>query len=334
MKTRVALFYPFDLGLELDFTGAAARAVVQEVSSHSLPPLTLGGRMFMNATAESHLYRFGVGLVQVNFELDCDLNDCADISCNAEKISVGKTAIADWCKMRVVELIERAQEFAAHRYDLRLEDSEIFPMFMFPLNEVEDADGFIRENYKALYGIVAGEANFDMLSDFVFQREPLGNFGYYQNEVIIVKRFGSVVACSESEKVQDLIALAYAQYWSLKSYHFVLDSEIDTAQKLLEELPPYYKFWKIPAQYQRFSRDAIDFGKDKLSIVDSLYNVSTNVPGIDSDWHLTTLYRNVAKVYNLDEQLPCAAPDHDVFGFQRSVYDSRLMRGGKGLGNA
>lgn len=301
MRTQIVLLFPFDLGLELDFAEKETQSIVQEISTHTLPPLSFGGKLFLDARAESHLYRFGVGIVQINFFTDCDLNECAEISCHAEKISVGKISVSEWCQTRVDELIDRAQEFATHRYDLRFKDSEIFPIFILDPFQVENADTFIRESYKALYGIVAGEANFDMLSDFVFQKEPLGNFGYYENELILLKRFGAVVSSSESETIQQLIALAYAQYWSLKSYHFVLDSETDSAQKLLQDLPPYYKFWQIPARYRKFSTDAIDFGKDKLSIVDSLYNVSTNIPKIDSDWHLRTIYKNVEKVFNIDE---------------------------------
>lgn len=298
---QVVLLFPFDLGLELDFSGQATQAIAHEVSMHPLPVLNFRGKLFENARAESHLYRFGVGVIQINFEMEFNLAECAELSCNAEKFAVGKTSIFEWCQSRVNHLIERAQKFAIHRYDLRLKESEVFPIFIFHPSRIQNADNFIRKNYKALYGIVAGEPNFDSLSDFVFEKEPLGNFGYYENEAILLKRFGAVISSSESETILELIALSYAQYWSLKSYHFVLDSETDNAQKLLENLPPYYKFWQFPSRYQKFSREAIDFGKDKLSIIDSLYNVSTNIPKIDADWHLRTIYKDITKVFNIDE---------------------------------
>ena len=301
MKTKVVLLFPFDLGLELDFSGRDPQKIAHEVSELQMPTLSFRGKIFADARAEAHLYRFGVGVIQIDFEMPFDLPESAEISCNAEKISIGKTSIFDWCQSRVNELIGRAQEFAIHRYDMRLQDSDLFPVFIFHPSQVENADAFIRENYKALYGIVAGEPNFDMLSDFVFQKEPLGNFGYYENELILLKRFGAVISSLEFETILDLIALAYAQYWSLRSYHFVLDSETDNAQKLLEHLPPYYKFWHFPSRYQKFSKEAIDFGKDKLSIVDSLYNVSSNLPKIDADWHLRTIYKSVEKVFNIEE---------------------------------
>lgn len=301
MKTHVVLLYPFDLGLELDFAGEEAQSMTHEVYAHALPPISFNSKLYAEARTESHLYRFGVGLIQINFQMEFNLNECAELSCNLEKLFIGKTGVSEWCQKRVKELIERAQSFAIHRYDLRLEESETFPTFIFHPSHVKNADHFIRQHYKALYGIVAGEPNFDMLSDFVFTKEPLANLGYYENELILLKRFGAVISSNEFDTLLDLVALSYAQYWSLKSYHFVLDSEVDSAQKLLDRLPPYYKFWEIPSRYRRFSQDAIDFGKDKLSIVDSLYNVSKNIPKIDMDWHLRTIYKDVVKVFNIDE---------------------------------
>ena len=301
MDVKVELIFPFDLGLELDFSGPEAKDAAQEISSLSLPNLSFEGRVFTSARAETRLYRFGVGLVKLAFLADENPARCAEIACNIERISVGRTPLRDWLRSREGELIQEAEPYAAHRYDQRLREWEAFPVFIFDPAEVSDADAFIRKNYKAIYGIVSGEQNFDMLSDFVFQRDPLGNFGYYQDEVIISKRFGAVISSSESDKVLDLIALAYSQYWSLKSYHFVLDREIAAAQKLLEDLPPYYKFWQIPGRYQRFSTDAIDFGKDKLSIVDSLYNTSAGGSTVESDWHLRMVYNDMTKVFNVNE---------------------------------
>ncbi|OGS11460.1 MAG: hypothetical protein A2386_00040 [Elusimicrobia bacterium RIFOXYB1_FULL_48_9] len=98
-----------------------------------------------------------------------------------------------------------------------------------------------------------------------------------------------------------MIKLAYAQYWSMRSYNFILDHEMDVSQQLLENLPPYYKFWQILQAYQTFSEEALGFDKDKISIVDSLYNVITSIPKVESDWHLRTVFQNVNKVFNTEE---------------------------------
>ena len=301
MKTDVVLLFPFDLGLELDFSKKQVKDIVHQVSSRELAGLSLDEQKFDAVRAEFRLYRFGIGLIEVSFSIDDKPDGCAAMACEADSINVAGEPILLWCQERAQELIHDAQQFATHRYDQRLEETEIFPVFIFQPSEVKSADRFIRDHYKALYGITAGEPHFDRLSDFVFQRDPLANLGYYENELIVVKRFGAVVSSPESRTLLDLLSLVYAQYWSLKSYHFVLDGEVDTAQKMLENLPPYYKFWKIPAQYQAFSKDAIDFGKDKLSIVESLYNVSTDLPGIESDWHLRVIYKNLSRMFNVED---------------------------------
>jgi hypothetical protein len=64
-------------------------------------------------------------------------------------------------------------------------------------------------------GLVCGEPNYDELSDFVLEQEKLKNFGYYENELIFIKRFGAAVSSAESQTILDLIRLAYALYWSL-----------------------------------------------------------------------------------------------------------------------
>src|SRR5438105_3956166 len=129
MNTQVVLLFPFDLGLEVDFSAQEPQSLVHEVAVHPLPTLTFGWRHFTEAKEESHLYRFGVGLIQISFMMDFDLAGSAEISCRGEKIVVGKTPILDWCQARASSLIEKAQPFATHRYDLRLKGSELFPIF-------------------------------------------------------------------------------------------------------------------------------------------------------------------------------------------------------------
>ncbi|MBI3291623.1 MAG: hypothetical protein HYZ73_02280 [Elusimicrobia bacterium] len=302
------LLFPFDLGLELDFTGKDAREVFKEISARRMGSLSLDGRLFAGATFGTQVYKFGIGLIQISFSFEGDVSQAARLSCFAEQIRVGKTGILSYCQSLVEGLIGRAVKYATYRYERRLTDTDLFPAFVRGENHevegeppIKTADTFIRRHQKALYGVVAGEPNYDALSDFVLERERLGNYGYYENEIILIKRFGAFVSSPEVPTILELIKLAYAQYWSLRAYNFILDHELDNAQRLLERLPPYYKFWVMPHRYQQFSREAVDFGKDKLAIVDSLYNVASNIPRIDSDWHLRTIYQSIEKVFNIDE---------------------------------
>lgn len=301
MRSKISLLFPFDLGLELDFTGRDASEFFKEISARRMGVLNSEGKTFYQTEFSTQVYRFGVGMIQISFEVDSELNYLARVSCNIEKIRVGKTSIISYCQSLVDGLIGRASRYATHRYERRLEAGEIFPIFVFTEPLAEDADGFIRRHQKTLFGLLAGESQYDSLSNFVLLQDKLTNFGYYENEMILIKRFGAVVFSNESSTIVKMIKLAYAQYWSMRSYNFILDHEIETSQKLLEKLPPYYKFWLIPQSYQRFSSEALDFDKDKISIVDSLYNALSNISQVESDWHLRTLHQNVNKVFNIEE---------------------------------
>jgi hypothetical protein len=301
MKSKVSLLFPFDMGLELDFTGKDAREFFKEISARRMGVLTAEGRTFSETEFSTQVYRFGVGIIQVTFEVDGDLTFLANLSCRIESIHVGKMSILAYCESLVEGMIQRATKYATYRYEQRLTENEILPIFVFSEQPARNAEDFILRHQKALFGLLAGEANYDALSSFVLDRDKISNYGYYENELILIKRFGAAVFSQESSTILEMIKLAYAQYWSMRSYNFLLDHELETSQRLLEKLPPYYKFWLIPQAYQRFSNEAMDFDRDKISIVDSLYNVVANIPKVESDWHLRTLHQTVNKVFNIED---------------------------------
>jgi len=301
MQSKVFLMFPFDLGLELDFTGKDTREFFKEISARKMGVLSYDGKMFSQAEFSTQVYRFGVGIIQIAFELDSDLTYLASMSYGIEKIRVGKTGIIQYCQSLVEGLIQRAARYATYRYDKRLAEGEMFPIVLFKEPISEGAADFIAKNQKALFGFLAGEPDYDSLSSFVLEQDKIANYGYYENEIILIKRFGAMVYSEEASAIIEMIKLAYAQYWSMRSYNFILDHELEVSQKLMEHLPPYYKFWLIPNSYQRFSEEALDFDRDKISIVDSLYNVVANIPKVESDWHLRTVHQNVNKVFTIEE---------------------------------
>jgi len=298
------------MGLELDFAGKGAEQIFKEISSHKMARLYFEGHVYGDADISTQVYKFGLGLIQISFPLDTDISQAARLSCFAESLHVGKTPVVKYCQGLVHGVIQQASKYASYRYEKRLEEEDLFPVFVVGESLAEgqesgkpirEADAFIRKHQKALYGIVAGEPRYEDLSEFVLKREQIQNYGYYENEIVLMERFGALVYSPESQTILELIKLTYAQYWSLKAYNFILDQELDDAQRVLEHLPPYYKFWRIPNQYQRFSVEAMDFSRDKLAIVESLYTVGTRIPRIDADWHLRTLYASLRKVFTIEE---------------------------------
>ncbi|HAX62469.1 MAG TPA: hypothetical protein DCX95_07980 [Elusimicrobia bacterium] len=160
------------------------------------------------------------------------------------------------------------------------------------------ADIFITKNLKTLYGIVSAESNYEKLSEFVLSQSPLANYGYYEDEIILVKKFGAFISSEESDAIKDIIKLALVQWWVLKSYDYILQKELDDAQRHLAEIPSGWKILKTFTQYNKFSKDSMDFDRDKLEIISSIH---TGIPEIENDWHLKMLHTNINKIFDTEE---------------------------------
>jgi hypothetical protein len=291
------------LGLEIDFKGRAADEFFKSMSSKktsvNVTSYEAAARFAPSVESTTAVYKFGVGVTQLKLSVECEMKDLADLSFAVENVRIGKSRLQDYARSVADGVMHRAQKLAVYRYEMRLPDVEIFPIFTAEEPLADDAARFIERNNRVIFGILSGERDYGRLSDYVLGQEKLVNYGYYENEIILIKRFGAFVASSDASAVAEMIKLALAQYWSLKSYNFIMDKELDTAQMLLGSMPPYYKFWRMPAAYHRFSVEAIDFDKDKISIVDSLYNVMINIPRVEADWHLGTIHKNVNKVFDI-----------------------------------
>ncbi|WP_040889225.1 hypothetical protein [Verrucomicrobium sp. 3C] len=301
MKARFFLLIPFDMGLELDFREPETKGLMKQFARPRTEPVTFRGTLLAEGDAVARIYNFGVGILQLSFSVQGNLNFYANLASRIDSLRLGKAPIPDWARATIGEVLAEAKEFATYRYDFRLEEVQVFPILSLEPGVVGDAEAFLRENRKTLYGMVSGEPNYDILSSFVLDQEKLVNFGYYENELILIKRFGAVVSSQESGTILDMIRLAYAVYWNLRSYNSLLDREIGRARGLVAHLPPWHKFWVMPRWYERFSSEAMDFVRDKLAIVESLYQVFGNVLRIDSDWHLRTIHRYVEQVFDIGD---------------------------------
>ena len=130
MQATIVLLFPFDLGLELDFTGKDAVEFYKEISAHKIGTLSAEGKMFSQAEFTTQVYKFGVGIIQIAFKVEDDIPNLALLSCEIAKIKVGKVGIIQYCHSLVDGLIARAEKYATHRYDQRLTAAEIFPVFV------------------------------------------------------------------------------------------------------------------------------------------------------------------------------------------------------------
>src|SRR5579872_4217219 len=98
MRMRAHILFPFDLGLELDFTGHDAEEMFKQVSSRKSAEVRFDGQLFSEATVATQIYKFGVGTIEIAFDLDTDLPVAARISCITENIQVGKMPIVKYCQ--------------------------------------------------------------------------------------------------------------------------------------------------------------------------------------------------------------------------------------------
>ena len=296
------------MGLDLEFPDDNTVAVAKTLYRQKLSSLTFFDVVYENAEVESRIYRrFGSGLISVSFSVDPaptrrggvdkNLKACAQLSCMSLQIKINGTGIIAYCQKLSEDSIVKARQFATHKYERRLTETEIFPVFTMD-KLTSTADIFITKNLKTLYGIVSAESNYEKLSEFVLGQSPIANYGYYEDEIIIVKRFGAFISSEESDAIKDIIKLALVQWWTLKSYDYILQKELDDAQRQLAEIPSGWKILKTFTQYNKFSKDSLDFDRDKLEIISSIH---TGVPEIENDWHLKMLHTNINKIFNTDD---------------------------------
>jgi hypothetical protein len=296
----VQILYPFDMGLEIDLSGQEAGALIARLQDIGAHEISFGPSPLGTGQVSGRVYRFGVGVVDVTLELELDFEGCARISCGTHQLEVDGKPISDFAESLVQGVIESCRKFATYSYERRLEDRELFPIVVIREPIAGEAADLIERHRKALFGIVAGEPDYDRLSPRILEREQLKNLGYFGNDLILVHRFGAVLSGIEAETNAELLSLVLAQYWSMRSYDYVLDHELNKAQEQLEELPQYYQVWRMPGRYHDFSNEAIDFAKDKLSITQSLHTVVGGENQIESDWSLRELYEEARKAFGIE----------------------------------
>src|SRR5258706_1757253 len=101
MQMRTHLLFPFDLGLELDFSGHDAEEIFKQVSSRKTASVIFDGVTYAEASVVTQIYKFGVGSIEISFNMGTDLSHSAQLSCFAENVWVGKMPIIKYCQSHV-----------------------------------------------------------------------------------------------------------------------------------------------------------------------------------------------------------------------------------------
>lgn len=299
MRLRYEFLYPVDLGLEVEFTGADGAAISMPLESRPPAPLSFEGVDLAGVQTGTQLYRFGMGLVRVRWEFDATLEQCARLACYPEDLRVGRAPLPVYCAEVAGELVARAARFATHRYEARRPTSELYPVVTL-LDPIREPTGkFLEKHRNTIFGIVGGEPHYDRISEFALREAGLENYGYYEHELLVVTRDGAVIAGEDAGRLEELVSLACVQAMNLRSYQVLLDRELSQAHRLLEGIPPYWRFIETFRKYTLLSREALDFDQDKLAIVESLYAMAS-LPQIESDWYLRTVYGKIGQRLDLE----------------------------------
>ena len=130
MQIRTHLLFPFDLGLELDFSGHDAEEIFKQVSSRKTANVVFDGVTYHDASVVTQIYKFGVGSIEISFDMEADLSEAAKLSCFAENVWVGKMPIVKYCQSHVDSVIQQASQYADYHYEKRLEEEDLFPIFV------------------------------------------------------------------------------------------------------------------------------------------------------------------------------------------------------------
>ena len=125
MHMQCHILFPFDLGLELDFTGKDAQEMFKDLSTHKTTNLYFEDEIYPGAEVATQIYKFGTGMVQITFHLEGDITQAARLSCFSEKIYVGKTPIAVGLLEDALAEIAREKERIGPISSQRSEESDM-----------------------------------------------------------------------------------------------------------------------------------------------------------------------------------------------------------------
>lgn len=314
----VLLAIPFDIDLELD----VARLSRDRVRTDQAPPLTGrnapllthratglaisldGAEVSANAREEVWIYGFEVGLILVRFRVRRDLSRLADLGCSAERVEIEGLPIYAYANRRAAEVRTSLAPYGRQRYEVIYQERDVYPIVILPpAPDVADAASFIARNEAAIVGIVGGEDDWSRLSEYALRKSELRNLGYYVDELIIAKEWGALISSAfEEALVVGLVLLAYAQRWALSSYNHLTNYRQDQALRLLDEAKRIRRMSKLfgGRAIRDVARRLFEASEDRIALVTAIRDF-TSVPELTQDWHLHSLYQELARTFYLNE---------------------------------
>lgn len=297
MKILCEILFPVDTGLDLDFREPPPRDLVKPLAIERQRELFLGERLLGIATIRGEIFRFGTGILSLQILLEEEPSFFATLSASLLTLRIGQAPAIDTFRQMGRDLVEQAQDYSVHTYDRRLPETDLYPVFALQ-GSLSDADAFIRKNIGPLFAMVTGLEHFEEMASSVPARQPLKNLGHESSEVILVERHGAFLSGKRADFLRSLLHLSYAQRWALRSYNYVLQIEMAEAKAMMDQLPPYWRIFSVFRKYRQFSKDWLDFDRDKLEMVSTLHE---GIPEVEEDFQARALHVSFAKAYHTEE---------------------------------
>ncbi|MBI4669223.1 MAG: hypothetical protein HY747_08560 [Elusimicrobia bacterium] len=309
-SVKIAYLYCFDLGMELKLDMPEESYRREILHDGDAGEAIFQGKSLGRASLAAYLYPFGIGMFEASFDFNGTLAEASDLAVFAEKVHIGRSSLAVFFSSQIERAAGKARAWVPGNFSAsggQISPREAFNLFTLSWSEDLGAESFLKKNRKTLCGMVTGEPFYARLSEYALQREALKNIGYYDEEIILVNRYGAFLHSKEEDTHRELISLALAQSFSVRRANAYLEWALGAARGVLESQPPYYHFWKMPIAYQRISREQRNFSKAKVALIQSLHALHGQTPKIESDWHLKSVHREILDSFDIEEQAKTAA---------------------------
>jgi len=259
-----------------------------------------------DATVETWVFGFEIGLTLVRLRIARTLPGLADLACDTEKLLVEGRPIYAWAGDEAREARKGLEPLSRGRYEAIYEDRDVYPVIVLrPFEEGLDAARWIDANRPAIVGITGGEDDWARLSPFALESSGLRNMGYYKDELVIAKEWGALVSSAMEERaIVGLILFAYAQRWALASSNFLVNRRLGRAQALLSTAKRMrgglFATMFGAGEMRRLSTSLFEAHEDRVHMTATIRDF-TSVPELTQDWHLHNLYQELARTFTLND---------------------------------
>jgi hypothetical protein len=284
-----------------------------EIPRTSTGPISLGGQQLSpEAVVHAHVYRFGTGIVRVQFNLDeWSLEAAADLSIHAEELVLDGKPLVEHVRDLAAAIRKRLKTYAFAHYETLLEAVEVYPLIRVGALGEPAGQDFCAANRRLLAAIVGGDSRKGELSDFALEHYPVKNLAPVRDDVVAVRESGGLVAIApqargargyeesvhEAKKIEALVELAYAQYWSLRSVDVTIQHLQDQAYAFTSgfiKRDPVVTMGAVTAALYR--------AREEHMAISNIVDDFIEIPAIGNDAYLDAFFRYAREMFGIGER--------------------------------